>query len=417
MTMRIGMVLCDSKAFLFDIRVEKEARALIQAGFQVALLCCRMSEDEPEREVLDYGLTVFRSNPLPDRLSWRIRQRLHMLMGMYTGVLPSWEPAIRSFVSEFRPDVLHAHDLPSVPTTVKIAKELSLPAVADLHENMPAAYVAYAKGWRLRARLWFRWVQTYRRWRQLEKRALRQCRRIIIVVPEAGKRILEDYGIPPQKLLVVSNTEDETTFDLGDPDPNIVGRYANCWGALYIGGMGRHRGISTAIRAAAIAGSGIPEFKLIVVGIKESGRGELDALARAVGAEKYVELIGWVPFHQVNGYIAACRVGLVPHEAFEHTQTTVPHKLFQYMIMGKPVVVSDCAPLKRIVEETQTGMVFHAGSSEDLALCLARLYKEKDIAAGYGRNGRRATVGGPYSWAHDADRLIEMYRSLENDLA
>ena len=52
-----------------------------------------------------------------------------------------------------------------------------------------------------------------------------------------------------------------------------------------------------------------------------------------------------------------------PHEDFEHTQTTVPHKLFQYMMGRKTVLVSDCAPLKRIIGDNEAGYVFKAGGS------------------------------------------------------
>jgi len=140
---------------------------------------------------------------------------------------------------------------------------------------------------------------------------------------------------------------------------------------------------------------------------------QLAELARAAGAAEWVELVEWVPADRVAGYIAASRVCLVPHNDFEHTQTTVPHKLFEYMLMGKPVLVGSCAPLQRIVREAQAGLVFQAGSAAGLAECLIGLHRssEEDLAL-CGENGRRAALG-PFAWRHDARRLVDMYRGLE----
>ena len=133
-------------------------------------------------------------------------------------------------------------------------------------------------------------------------------------------------------------------------------------------------------------------------------------------AEDCVELIEWVPFDKVNSYIAASRACLVPFESLRHTQASAPHKLFQYMLMEKPVVVSSCASLERIINETGAGLVFRAGDPADLARCLIQLFEDKDgLAERLARNGRKAALSGPYSWKTDARRLVEAYRSLEQE--
>ena len=37
----------------------------------------------------------------------------------------------------------------------------------------------------------------------------------------------------------------------------------------------------------------------------------------------------------------------VPHNSNPHTDSTIPHKLFQYMIAKRPILVSSSAPLQR----------------------------------------------------------------------
>jgi len=400
------MVLDVSRGFPPDIRVEKEARALIKAGFDVFLLARKADAGQPLREHLDYGIEVVRCE-LP-----KFKFYLHPVE-TFTLIYKGWLAAIEDFVSSFSPDVLHAHDFAIVPTVLRVAKRHNLPVVSDLHENLPAAFVAYRAQSDLFRKSVDAITRNYYLWKMHEGKCLPRCSRIIVVVPEAAERIANDYNIPGEIIEVVSNTEDETTFNVSDFDRDIIERYEGSWSAIYIGGIGAHRGIDTAIRAAALAGQKIANFKLLIVGVQnDKQRNKIIRMTEKAGAEEYVELVDWVPAGKVSGYIAASNVCLVPHNDFEHTHTTVPHKLFQYMIMKKATIVSSCAPLKRIVEDAKCGLVFKANDAEDLTRCLVELYKEgTEAAERYGENGYRAALG-KYCWKHDSARLVNMYRKL-----
>lgn len=406
MKQRIGMVLDVSRGFPPDIRVEKEARALIKTGFDVFLLARKADAGQLLRERLDYGIEVVRCE-LP-----KFKFYLHPVE-TFTSIYKVWLAAIEDFVSSFSPDVLHAHDFAIVPTVLRVAKRHNLPVVADLHENLPAAFAAWRAQTGIIQKTADRIARNYYLWRWHERRALPQCDRVIVVVPEATERLLSSYGIRNERIYVVSNTEDETTFNVSDFDRDIVERYEGSWSAIYIGGIGAHRGIDTAIRAAALVGQEIENFKLLIVGVQnDKERDTIIRMAEKVGAGKHTELVDWVPAGKVNSYIAASKVCLVPYNDFEHTNTTVPHKLFQYMIMKKATIVSSCAPLKRIVEDAKCGLVFKANDAEDLARCLVELYKEgPETVERYGENGYRAALG-KYSWKHDSARLVNMYRQL-----
>jgi glycosyltransferase involved in cell wall biosynthesis len=402
----IGMILDVDRPFPPDIRVEKEAKALINAGFEVSLLAKRVNVTQPLRERLDYGLEVFRVNIAKQRPFQTVLNKITLFNR-------DWFESITDFIHLSQPDVLHAHDLYIVPTALGVAKMFNMPLVADLHENIPAAHVAYRANLNIACKLASRVLENYYLWRWHERCALRQCTRIIAVVPEATERLINNYRIPPDKICIVSNTEDESTFDVSSIDHEIVDHYQDNWTALYMGGIGPHRGIDTAIRSAAQVGCTIPNFKLVVVGVqRDEDRKRMIKLAREADASQYLELVNWVPSHKVNSYIAASDVCIVPHNNFEHTNTTVPHKLFQYMIMKKPVVVSSCRPLKRIVEDTQSGLVFKANDPHQLSHCIESLYKGGDeCIKKYGNNGLRAALG-HYSWKNDSERLVNMYNNL-----
>ena len=411
MKKKIGMILDVSRGFPPDIRVEKEARVLIKAGFKVSLLAQKASSSQKSYEKLDYGIEIYRHE---------IQFKEDFFQKMLTKislVKEGWLSAIDNFVKEVQPDVLHAHDFTIVPTALIIAEKRKLPLVADLHENMPAALVAYRSNLEPLRKLRSSIINNYYLWCWHEKRKLQVCSRIIVVVPEAAERILNNYDISPEKVRIVSNTEDETTFSISDLDEKIIQHYKESWAALYIGGIGPHRGIDTAIRAATLAGKNIPDFKLLVVGIQDpKQRQQIMLIAENANASNYLEVVDWVPPKKVSSYIAASKVCLVPHNDFEHTNTTVPHKLFQYMIMKKPVIVSSCAPLKRIIEDTGSGLVFNVNSSESLADSLIKLYEDgNELAERYGENGYQAALG-KYSWKNDSGRLVKMYNDLSLSL-
>lgn len=405
--MHIGMIYGEYREFPPDIRVEKEVKVLAKAGHRVTILARQVPLNSPLEEELIPGHVFVRRMPLPG-MSLPVK-----IWSAFSLIESAWFPHLERFIQNDRPDILHVHDFTMVPTVIRVAKIYNIPVVADLHENMPAALVAYRSKNPPLEKFIKAILLNYRLWRWHEARNLIKCARVILVVPEAAER-LKYYGIQEDKIVVVSNTEDETTFgfDPEETDPEIIDKYKGSWMISYVGGIGAHRGLDTVLKAIPYACSQIPGLKLTIVG----ARGKyLDIIIKEVnklGIGDSVEIIGWQPFKKVNSYILASKVCLVPHNDFEHTQTTVPHKLFQYMICARPVLVSNCRPLKRIVEEAQSGCVFKANDSQDLSKQLVYMYNHPEELVQMGLNGQRAALG-KYAWRHDAQRLIEMYDELK----
>ena len=86
-------------------------------------------------------------------------------------------------------------------------------------------------------------------------------------------------------------------------------------------------------------------------------------------------------------YMAFADVNLIPHNRNGHTDNTIPHKLYQGMMVGKPVLVSDAPPLKRVVEKLNSGLVFEGGNSKDFANKVEALYLNKVLYDQLGKNG------------------------------
>ena len=152
-----------------------------------------------------------------------------------------------------------------------------------------------------------------------------------------------------------------------------------------------------------------PGTRLEIIG-DGTERRRLSGIAKEVGVEKSVSLEGWREFSAVPGLIGGSSICVIPHLKSEHTDTTIPNKIFDYMAMGKPIVVSDCEPLQRLVREEQCGVVFRSGDGWDLSRKIIQLLEDKDRDA-YGRNGKRA-VELKYNWDIDAKTMIVAIEKL-----
>lgn len=390
-----------------DIRVEKEARALIKEGHRLFLLSLGKKE-LPAVEDFN-GITVIRVFPHETFLK-RIWNFLWFKLFFEN---PLWKKALGEIIEQYKIDVIHVHDLPMVKTAITVAKKYNMPIVADLHENYPEA----VKAWRKEKMSWkskiFNIVSPVWRWKKLERSVLQHVDRIITVVDEAREHYINDCGIPPKKITVVMNAEDLEEFGSLEIDESLAAEYKNNFVISYIGGFGPHRGIDTAINSMPKILEEIPDARLLLVGGKGSKEyeEELRELCRHLKLERNVVFTGWVDFSLVPSYIALSDVCIVPHHASGHTNTTIPHKLFQYMAMRKPVIVTDCKPLKRIVEECNCGIVVPSGDYNEMAEAVIRLHKGRGYGIKLGENGRKA-VEEKHNWKNEANTLCELYGML-----
>ncbi|MBP7669323.1 MAG: glycosyltransferase family 4 protein [Candidatus Eisenbacteria bacterium] len=396
--MRIGMVL--DERFPPDPRVANEARSLIAAGHEVALFCLKLGE-EPEREKRE-GIEIVRQRIA--RAFWKKARALILSVPAYR----LWmRPRLARFVAGERIQALHIHDLPLVGEGLRAAHRAGIPLVADLHENYPAAVRVYE--W---SRRWpARWLVRPAMWEAYERRVIPMADRVIVVVDEARDRLVAN-GIAHERITVVENTVNVDEF-MGFPrDRELIDRLAAHFTVSYTGVFDHHRGLDTALEALALLRDEMPEARLALV-----GRGRIEAAlaerARELGIADRVLFEGWQPFSRFPSYMEGSAVCLIPHRKNAHTDATIPHKLFHAMLLERPVVVSDCAPLERIVRETGAGVVFPSGDAGALAERLLAL-RDRETRERYAAAGQRAVLE-RYRWDFTAKGLLALYAALSGE--
>jgi len=395
--LRIGMLL--DRTFPPDPRVANQARSLVEEGAEVHLLCLRHGDGRQPAEEVWQGIHVHRIAIA--RWFYKKASAVSLELPAYRWFLSRH---LRPFVASERIQVLHAHDLPMVAIGLAAARRMGIPFVADLHENWPAALRTYGYSRRFPGRV----LISPGRWERHERAVLPRVDRIVVVIDEAKERLVR-AGIDAGRIVVIRNTVSVDDFRGFGVDRAIVDRFRGRFVLSYLGGFERHRGIETLVEAIPAIARAIPEAMLLLIG-GGSTAGALRQRAADLGVADRVVFEGWQPFERFPSYIEASDVCVIPHVKNDHTDTTIPHKLFHYMLLGRPVLTTDCRPLRRIVEETGCGVVVPSGDAAAMARAAVAL-GDPEARARMGEAGRRA-VFDRYNWGRDAQALIDLYRSL-----
>jgi len=417
----VAMVL--DQPFPPDARVEREAVALTEAGYQVHLLC--MFSQNPDRQKAEPATEVYRGFTLhrvdPQAITWQIPGTPFQTRLPYKGLLKSinrllfnvdsaWQTAIDRFCTTVQPDMLHIHDLRLVSTGLRIAQKRQIPLVADLHENYPAL-MRILKG-KIDPEIG---LKARKKWQTIENRCVKKASHVLVVVEEAKERLVNN-GLAPDKVTVVANTVDAQKFLAlpEDPQDTLVKKQARGHFVLtYVGFINSdHRGIHTVIDALALLKNECPNLLFIAAGgYREPYKRVLDEKILSHGLESSVWFTGWLDESDFVPYIQAADIGLCPHQANEHTHHTFPNKVYLYHLFQKPVIVSDCRPLERYINDTEGGLVFPSENAEALADTIIQLYHNATLRRQLGENGHQQVIK-TYNWQHTAQALVNTYDSV-----
>jgi glycosyltransferase involved in cell wall biosynthesis len=386
--MRILMLL--ESDFPPDIRVENEASALIRDGHEVHVACYSHQKQWTVREDLPYAIHKTYIPPLVYKASVGA-----LKSGIY---FRFWRKYLNRIMRLHAFDAIHVHDLPLARVGYELSGRKGIRFTLDLHENWPALLDIATHTQSMLGKI----LSSGSQWRRYEKRYAELADDVIVVVEEARDRLAR-LGIEASKIHVVSNTVDPGHFDF--PAQKKDSRYVTM---IYGGGINRHRGLQTVIEALPEIAAGIPNIRLLIIG-PGSYTDALKQMTVALNVESLVTFRDRVPLEELLREVSKADIALIPHLKTAHTDSTIPHKLFQYMYAGIPILASDCAPLKRIIEETGTGVCFRSQDPDSFAESLTRLLSDKQLLQKIPDNGKR-WVGQKYNWENDARILCEIYR-------
>lgn len=386
--------------FTGDLRVENEVTTLQNAGHQVFVLCLNYGKRKAE-EIFN-GAQIVR---IP--MSLFAKKKLKGLNNTIFNFYPIfWSLQIKKFIRQYKIEVLHVHDLWMLESAYKANKSFNLPVIADLHENFVHALNHY------------KYANTFpgnfliskERWKNSEVEWTKKATHIITVIEEAVERY-KSIGIDENKISVVANYVNLESFLSSPIDVSLINKFKDKITLTYVGGFDSHRGLESVIKSVPQIINTIENFNLVLVG-SGSNYNDLVELAKSLKVSDYISFEGWQPHEKLSSYIKASKFCLIPHLKTVHTDNTIPHKLFQYMIFEKPVIASNCNPIVRIINETGAGIIFESNNERDLAEKVIQLYNNPELQTKMGLAGKDAVLK-KYNWDETSKKLISLYLSLE----
>jgi glycosyltransferase involved in cell wall biosynthesis len=378
----------------WDVRVEKISRTLVEHGHDVKLLC-RWSPNKPDSEE-QAGLSIHR---FPLRKGHAIPA---LLRDVPAFVNARWTEFIDRVVQQQKSDLILIRDLPLGLNAIQVAHHHGIPVVLDMAENYPALFMDVLRFERKKYLTFF--LKNPYVAKLIERVVVRKVTRILAVVEESRERLVQ-LGVAAEKIVIVSNTP-RLSPTVGDqPEFRKPGEVR----LIYVGGFERARGLEWIIRVFRLCIATIPGLQFYILGDGPE-RPRLEDLSRRNGVKGRIHFLGWVEPDKVQFYINQSDIGLVPHIVTEHTNSTIPNKLFDYMYGGLPVLASSARPLERIIGEEQCGVNFEYGDARSLVEAL-RCLGDAKLRRKMADNGR-AAVNQRYNWPCDASRLMSVLRTI-----
>jgi glycosyltransferase involved in cell wall biosynthesis len=120
---------------------------------------------------------------------------------------------------------------------------------------------------------------------------------------------------------------------------------------------------------------------------------------------------GWLPHEEVAAVIRRFDVALAPYPRPKHDFYFSPLKLFEYMACGVPVVAGRLGQIEEVVRDGETGLLYPPDEPEALTTACDRLLTTPNLRHRLGSAAAK-DVHGRYTWDHNAERVVELARSL-----
>ena len=370
--------------------------SLAAAGFNAELICLAPHSTPASPEVLVPGLRI-------TRLRIRSRRWFHAIFGTATAhrgvaavqyVASYVEFVTKAVVAALRSraDVYEANDLPPLLPAVVSARLRGKPVVYRAHELWSEATpnVRFAAFWRF-----------------MERSLVPRCD--YVVTPEENRsRIYEaELGArrppitvrncPPYRPPIASSRLRDELRRRGIRCSTIV---------LYQGLVDSGRCIEEIAQATRFFDDGVV---LVIMG---TGFGKWASPATALAGYERIVVLPPVPYKELVPYTASADIGILLYRNdCRNNYYCAPNKLFEYMMMGLPMIAANYPGMLPLVKGEGVGLCVDPESPKAIAAFVNLLAADPDRRERMRGNGLRLSRD-RYNWEIESPPLLQLYGSL-----
>ncbi len=368
-----------------DVRVEKEARYLVNEGHKVTIIATNPLGNLPEEEERD-GYIILRV-PIKKKLFFKYFE--------------FWKQ-VRRIVSDKQYDIIHLHDLNVLPLASKLSKNSKI-LIYDSHENFPEQ-MSETFGFPAL------WVYTL-----VEKYYIRKVHGIITAATTVTNTLQRKYK---KESIWVSNYPSHIDVNKAH-ELKITDEFTKTkkFRIAHFGVMYSNLGYYQTVEAVEELKNKMKpsEIEFLVIG---SGPA-LEPMKQMIedkNLTEYFKVTGWMNYIDALSILRTCDIGLILLQPGKNNYLRMPNRLYDYCSAGVPFIGSDFEGLQRAIKEAgDIGLLIDATSSETitksiLSLCKnqAELSKMKDAA--------KQSYLTKFNWEAEASKIVEKYKETFQNL-
>ena len=373
-----------------DPRIRRQSDALVDAGYEVDVICLRDADEAPEDR--DGPVRIVRL-PVSRRF---VGFAGHIAEYLAFTAMAAWRLAREHRRRQY--DLVQVATVPDFLSFAAIPEKLgNVPLLLDLHEDMPEFFRDRFSAPLLRPLLPLVTLAT---------RASAAVADELITVHEPLRQLSIARGVAPDRISVVMNSADGRLFDpsrheqrsfMADGELRLI-HHSN---------FQRIYGLDMAIDGLSRLRPGL-RWRLDVYG-DGPWRPQIEASIARTGTGDRVHLHGRVPMDDLPRALAAADVGLVPSLPEPYLEYSLSTKLLEYAAMGVPTVASDLATFRH--HFTDAALAYVPGGDPDaLARAVESLADDPERAVAMGQEARRQAAA--YDWEVQRARYLEIIDRL-----
>lgn len=356
-----------------DPRLENQVEALVEAGYDVDVLCLQ-EPGKPPREFVN-GTQIYRLPALDRKRGGKVRYLLEYIS--FLGVVTVFLAAMQ-LKRKYR--LIQSNNLPDFLVFAAIVpKLLGVKIVQDFRESTPEQYhIKYGRA------MDSRFIKTLIFIEQLSIKFSTAA----LTCTEQMKEAFVSRGANPDKFYVMLNATRPRMLqqELSLPDPNK--KPDGTFRIVMHGTITERYGHDTLIRAMPYVLDEIPNAQLEIMGRGER-RPELEKMVKERQIENHVTFSGFLPLDEVIRRIQLADCGVVSMPQNIETDLIHTNKMQEYITLGIPVAISRTKSVAAYYDDT-TMCFFEASNEHDLAKVLVDLYQNPQHQHNLAVNGLKA---------------------------
>ncbi len=269
-------------------------------------------------------------------------------------------------------DLIHVHSVPDFLVFSALLPRLrGTPVILDIHDILPEFYAS--KFGKSDKSLMFRFLH-------LVEWFCAKFSSHVIIANHIWQQRLLSRSVGSDKCTVVLNFPDRSIFSRGKEKSGNRDRFL----LLYPGTLNWHQGLDVAVRAFARISSKVPQADFHIYGEGPS-KPDLQDLVKQHHLESRVFIHPRKPLREIAEVVESADLGIVPKRKNSFGNEAFSTKIFEFMAMGVPVIVSDTL-VDRYYFDDSLVRFFRGDDEEDLARCMLDLIQHPEKRQSLVRN-------------------------------